>query len=106
MASGETLGFLKSRHRFWKSNSSRKSRNGKSTDVKKKFLDRTLELDLSNIQFLDDDNPLQEKVEVVEEKFKLKKYYNFQDMYPEDDLEPFDEISISSNPDEIDELFV
>jgi hypothetical protein len=96
------LGFLKSRHRFWKSNSSRKSRTGSLNNSNiDHSTDRTLEFHLANIQFLDDDNPLKEKVEVVEEKFKLNKYYNFQDMY---DPEPSEVIDILSPPDDIDRL--
>ena len=96
------MGFLKSRHSFWKSNSSRKSRTSSLNNTNKnESADSTLEFHLANIQFLDDDNPLKEKVEVIEEKFKLKKYYNFQDMY---DPEPSEEIDILSPPDDIDRL--
>ena len=93
----ETLGFLKSRHKFWKSNASRKSRTDSTSESSK----RSLEFDLSNIQFLEDDNPLQEKVEVIEEKFKLKKYYDFQDMYEKEDSE---EIDMDRPPEDIDRL--
>ena len=93
----ETLGFLKSRHKFWKSNASRKSRTAPTSESSK----RSLEFDLSNIQFLEDDNPLQEKVEVIEEKFKLKKYYDFQDMYEKEESE---EIDMDRPPEDIDRL--
>ena len=97
LATNETLGFLKSRHKFWKSNISRKSR----TDSTSTSFDRCLEFDLSNIQFLEDDNPLKEKEEVIEEKFKLKKYYDFQDMYEKEESE---EIDMQRPPDDIDRL--
>ena len=94
---GETFGYLKSRHKFWKSNTSRKVRANTSSA----YIDRSLEFDLSNIQFLEDDNPLKEKVEVIEEKFKLKKYYNFEDMYEQEDSEGFD---LDHPPEDIDRL--
>ena len=93
----ETFGYLKSRHKFWKSNTSRKVRANTSSA----YIDRSLEFDLSNIQFLEDDNPLKEKVEVIEEKFKLKKYYNFEDMYEQEDSEGFD---LDHPPEDIDRL--
>ena len=96
----DTLGFLESRHRFWMSNSAKTRRvNNKS---KGKRTERILEFDSSNIQFLEDDNPLKEEVEVIEEKFKLKKYYNFQDMY---DPEPSKDLDVSSLLDDIEGIF-
>ena len=88
----ETLAFLRRRHRFWQSNLSKTSRpnNGKSTSKSPSF-DGVVDFNPSNIQFLDDDNPLKEKGEVIEERFKLKKYYDFTDMY---DPEPADEIDV------------
>ena len=91
------MGFLKSRHKFWKSNTSRKNR----IDATSASLDRSLEFDLSNIQFLEDDNPLKEKVDVIEEKFQLKKYYDFTDMYEQEDSE---EIDMERPPEDIDRL--
>ena len=50
---------------------------------------------------MEDDNPLKEKEEVIEEKFKLKKYYDFQDMYEKEESE---EIDMQRPPDDIDRL--
>ena len=88
----ETLAFLRRRHRFWQSNLSKTSRPnvGKSTSKSSSF-DGVVDFNPSNIQFLDDDNPLKEKGEVIEERFQLKKYYDFTDMY---DPEPSDEIDV------------
>ena len=88
----ETLAFLRRRHQFWQTNLSKTSRPnvGQSSNKSPSF-DGVIDFNPSNIQFLDDDNPLKEKGEVIEERFQLKKYYDFTDMY---DPEPSDEIDV------------
>ena len=88
----ETLAFLRRRHRFWQTNLSKTSRpNVGQSSSKYPPFDGVIDFNPSNIQFLDDDNPLKEKGEVIEERFQLKKYYDFTDMY---DPEPSDEIDV------------
>ena len=88
----ETLAFLRRRHQFWQTNLSKTSRPNveQNTNGSSSF-DGVIDFNPSNIQFLDDDNPLKEKGEVSEERFQLKKYYDFTDMY---DPEPSDEIDV------------
>ena len=88
----ETLAFLRRRHQFWQTNLSKTSRPNveQNTNGSSSF-DGVIDFNPSNIQFLDDDNPLKEKGEVIEERFQLKKYYDFTDMY---DPEPSDEIDV------------
>ena len=92
----ETLVFLRRRHRFWQSNLSKTSRpNVGKMSSKSSSFDGVIDFNPSNIQFLDDDNPLKEKGEVIEERFQLKKYYDFTDMY---EPEPSDEIDVILPP--------
>ena len=92
----ETLVFLRRRHRFWQSNLSKTSRpNVGKMSSKSSSFDGVIDFNPSNIQFLDDDNPLKEKGEVIEERFQLKKYYDFTDMY---EPEPSDEIDVMLPP--------
>ena len=88
----ETLAFLRRRHQFWQTNLSKTSRpNVGQKSRKSPSFDEVIDFNPSNIQFLDDDNPLKEKGEFIEERFQLKKYYDFTDMY---DPEPSDEIDV------------
>ena len=92
----ETLAFLRRRHQFWQTNLSKTSRpNVGQKSSKSPSFDGVIDFNPSNIQFLDDDNPLKEKGEVIEERFQLKKYYDFTDMY---DPEPSDEIDVILPP--------
>ena len=94
MLTGETLDFLNSRHLFWKNNSTKRSTNNSTQNVS-----RMLDFDSIGLSFLEDDNPLKDSVEVIDEKYKLKKYYNFEDMY-----DASSEIDTLSIIDDIEEL--
>ena len=76
----ETFTFLKSRHQFWKSQTTRKApKSSGSRKITPK--DNIQVFNLDSIFLMEEDNPLKEKVEVINEEYKLKKCYNFQDMY-------------------------